>query len=108
MKHGELVPSLHARELNPHIDFANSPFVVQQGLSHWKAPEGGVRMAGISSFGAGGANAHVIVSEYVEAKRPSIAGRLGGDRGDERDRGEGSGSQISSGPSRPAIEGLPA
>ena len=41
MKHGELVPSLHAQELNPHIDFANSPFVVQRELGRLGAPGGG-------------------------------------------------------------------
>src|SRR6185312_11990184 len=38
MKHGMLVPSLHAETLNPHIDFANSPFVVQRELAPWKRP----------------------------------------------------------------------
>ncbi|WP_437277977.1 beta-ketoacyl synthase N-terminal-like domain-containing protein [Sorangium sp. So ce375] len=73
MKHGQLAPTLHARSLNPNIDFARTPFVVQQELAEWKRPVvevGGVerefpRIAGISSFGAGGANAHVVVQELV-------------------------------------------
>jgi acyl transferase domain-containing protein len=73
MKHQQLVPSLHAEELNPHIDFANSPFVVQRKLEAWPRPvveTDGVRrevqrIAGISSFGAGGSNAHVVIEEYV-------------------------------------------
>lgn len=73
LQYGQLVPSLHSRKLNPEIDFAGSPFVVQQELKEWKRPVleiGGARkeyprIAGISSFGAGGANAHVIVEEYV-------------------------------------------
>ena len=32
MQHGQLVPSLHAKELNPNINFAKTPFVVQQEL----------------------------------------------------------------------------
>ncbi|MFM7532345.1 MAG: SDR family NAD(P)-dependent oxidoreductase, partial [Rubrivivax sp.] len=79
MKHGQLVPSLHSAELNPHIDFANSPFVVQQELAEWKRPvieEGGLRkeyprLAGLSSFGAGGSNAHVLIQEYVAPPRPA-------------------------------------
>ena len=74
MRHGQLVPSLHAEELNPNIDFATTPFVVQRQLCEWTRPvvEGREepRMAGISSFGAGGSNAHVIVSEYIG---PSLA-----------------------------------
>lgn len=57
-----LVPSLHSDELNPNIDFARSPFRVQNELSPW--PESaGPRRAGLSSFGAGGVNAHVIIEE---------------------------------------------
>ncbi|WP_345027147.1 SDR family NAD(P)-dependent oxidoreductase, partial [Flavivirga jejuensis] len=68
IKHSKLAPSLHSKVLNPHIDFENSPFVVQQELSDWKRPviqdlEYPLR-AGISSFGAGGSNAHLIVEEY--------------------------------------------
>jgi acyl transferase domain-containing protein/acyl carrier protein/SAM-dependent methyltransferase len=84
MKHRQLAPSLHAEELNPHIDFANSPFVVQRKLAAWPRPvveTDGVRrehlrVAGISSFGAGGSNAHVVIEEYVAptgAARSSVA-----------------------------------
>ncbi|WP_029002383.1 non-ribosomal peptide synthetase [Azorhizobium doebereinerae] len=62
MKHGRLVPSLHAETLNPAIDFAASPFVVQRTLASWLAER--PRMAGLSSFGAGGSNAHVVMEEY--------------------------------------------
>lgn len=73
MKHKKLVSSLHSETLNPYIDFTNTPFVVQQELGEWKRPvleEKGVkkeypRIAGISSFGAGGANAHILIQEYV-------------------------------------------
>ncbi len=72
MKHKVLVPSLHAKELNPNINFSKTPFVVQQELGEWRSPflerDGAgkeyPRIAGISSFGAGGANAHVIIEEY--------------------------------------------
>jgi acyl transferase domain-containing protein/enoyl-CoA hydratase/carnithine racemase/acyl carrier protein len=68
MQHQELVPSLHTERLNPHIDFEGSPFVVNRELRRWEQPviEGRrlPRVAGISSFGAGGSNAHLIVEEY--------------------------------------------
>jgi len=72
MKYQQLVPSLHSERLNPNINFETSPFYVQHGLTEWKQPiikENGKeirypRRAGISSFGAGGANAHLIVEEY--------------------------------------------
>lgn len=57
-----LPPSLNFEQPNPNIDFANSPFYVQKTLSEWKPPNGR-RLAGVSSFGVGGTNAHVIIEE---------------------------------------------
>jgi acyl transferase domain-containing protein/acyl carrier protein len=69
MRHRQIVPSLHSARLNPHIDFANSPFVVNQSLRAWEPPMSDgrplPRMAGLSSFGAGGSNAHVVIEEYI-------------------------------------------
>ncbi|AJQ95676.1 SDR family NAD(P)-dependent oxidoreductase [Gynuella sunshinyii] len=68
MQHRKIVPSLHSATLNPYIDFEASPFVVSQTLQDWHRPlVDGVeipRIAGISSFGAGGSNAHMIIEEY--------------------------------------------
>ncbi|WP_394849111.1 SDR family NAD(P)-dependent oxidoreductase [Pendulispora brunnea] len=75
MRHRMLVPSLHAEVLNPHIDFERTPFKVQQHLEPWQRPVVGTReyprIAGISSFGAGGANAHVILEEYDAGEDPA-------------------------------------
>jgi acyl transferase domain-containing protein/D-arabinose 1-dehydrogenase-like Zn-dependent alcohol dehydrogenase/acyl carrier protein len=69
MRHGVLAPSLNAERDNPRIDFAGSPFRVQRAAEDWARLTGAdgaelPRRAGISSFGAGGANAHVVVEEY--------------------------------------------
>ena len=77
MKHRTLVPSLHADVLNPNLRLDETPFVVQRQLAHWHRPTLTVngqtaeypRIAGVSSFGAGGSNAHVIVEEYPPAPR---------------------------------------
>ncbi|HZI56374.1 MAG TPA: SDR family NAD(P)-dependent oxidoreductase, partial [Verrucomicrobiae bacterium] len=78
MQHEQIVPSLHSERLNPHIDFTKTPFGVNQELRRWEQPEVDgrklPRIAGISSFGAGGSNAHMIVEEYqsaVEAPKAS-------------------------------------
>ncbi len=67
MRRRKLAPSLHASTLNPNIDFASSPFKVQQSLEAWDPVDANgramPRMAAISSFGAGGSNAHLIVEE---------------------------------------------
>src|SRR5262249_6521338 len=72
MRHQQIAPSLHSARLNPHIDFARTPFVVNQELRAWEAPviEGRrlPRIAGISSFGAGGSNAHLIGEGYQGAE----------------------------------------
>ncbi|WP_444996462.1 SDR family NAD(P)-dependent oxidoreductase [Aliikangiella sp. IMCC44359] len=76
LKHKTLVPSLHSKTINPYLDFANSPFYVQQDLAPWKKPvieENGQsvtypRRGAISSFGATGSNAHVILEEYIPTK----------------------------------------
>ncbi|MEG4940199.1 SDR family oxidoreductase [Microcoleus sp. F4-D5] len=61
LKHKLIPPSLHFEQPNPEIDFANSPFYVNSSLSEWKADRS--RLAGVSSFGIGGTNAHVILKE---------------------------------------------
>lgn len=78
MKHKQLAPSIHAQELNPNITFEDTPFYVQRELKEWKQPvmangQAVPRRAGISSFGAGGANAHVVLEEYVPTVKEKVA-----------------------------------
>jgi phthiocerol/phenolphthiocerol synthesis type-I polyketide synthase E len=61
LEHKEIPPSLNFERPNPASDFASSPFHVQRTHSKW-APEGR-RLAGVSSFGIGGTNAHAVVEE---------------------------------------------
>ena len=64
LKNKQLVPSLHADPANPHLDLKKTPFIVQNNLAPWPAPSnGGPRIGGVSSFGATGTNAHLIVQE---------------------------------------------
>lgn len=70
MEHKMLVPSLlHSKELNPNIDFENTPFYLQQTLQEWKKEQNIPRRAGISSFGVGGVNVHVVLEEYEEDEK---------------------------------------
>lgn len=61
MKYGQLVPTLHFNSPNPAIDFASSPFYVNDRLRDWDAE--GPRRSAVSSLGVGGTNAHVILEE---------------------------------------------
>ncbi|GAB3555664.1 hypothetical protein GCM10027444_33910 [Actinopolyspora lacussalsi] len=70
LRHGRLVPSLHAETLNPNVNWSEVPFRVQRENAPWPARHDGVpRRAGVSSFGAGGANAHVVLEEYPRRLR---------------------------------------
>ncbi|MEH2080292.1 MAG: type I polyketide synthase [Nostoc sp.] len=76
-KHKLLPPSINFEKPNPQIDFANSPFYVNNKLQEWKTncfP----RRAGVSSFGIGGTNAHIILEEapVVEPASPSRSRQL--------------------------------
>ena len=80
-KHRQLAPSIHAKQTNPNIKFSETPFFVQQELADWQQPvtlENGEekpypRQAGVSGFGAGGANAHIILEEYADTFIPNAA-----------------------------------
>ncbi|PYQ46303.1 MAG: hypothetical protein DMF77_01300, partial [Acidobacteria bacterium] len=72
LRHGRIPPSLHFETPNPAIDFASTPFYVNSTLREW--PRGALpRRAGVSAFGVGGTNAHVIVEEAPAAARTSSA-----------------------------------
>jgi acyl transferase domain-containing protein/acyl carrier protein len=60
--HGEIPPSLNFEQPNPEIDFEKTPFFVNTTLTSWPCP-GEVRRAGVSAYGIGGTNAHVVLEE---------------------------------------------
>ena len=65
MKHKAIAPSLHSENLNRNIDFQSAEVVVNQTLRTWDPDAGSSQLcAGISSFGAGGSNAHLIIGSY--------------------------------------------
>ena len=71
LRHRQLPASLHFHEANSAIDLAALKLRVVTELEPWPATEG-LPVAGVNSFGFGGANAHVILqgvaqSDVVEA-----------------------------------------
>ncbi|WP_159424552.1 SDR family NAD(P)-dependent oxidoreductase, partial [Arachnia propionica] len=73
LQHRTLVPSLHSEPTNPLINFDETPFAVQRELTPWSSTESGSRVAGLSSFGAGGSNAHLIIQEFTMSPRTSTS-----------------------------------
>ncbi|WP_414589995.1 type I polyketide synthase [Scytonema sp. PCC 10023] len=62
LKHRQIPPNLHFQKPNPYIPFDKLPLRVQQTLEPW--PQGNsLALAGVSSFGFGGTNAHVVLAE---------------------------------------------
>jgi phthiocerol/phenolphthiocerol synthesis type-I polyketide synthase E len=59
--YGKIPASLHFTRPNPHIDFENTPFYVLTELKEWTEEK--PLIIGVSSFGIGGTNAHVIVEQ---------------------------------------------
>ncbi|WP_319420823.1 hybrid fatty acyl-AMP ligase/type I polyketide synthase [Pleurocapsa sp. FMAR1] len=62
LQHQAIPPNLHFKQLNPLIDLADTGITIPQQLQPWSTL-GDTKYAGISSFGFGGTNAHVILGE---------------------------------------------
>ncbi len=62
MQHETIPPRLHFNNLNPHINLANSPLVIDPASRPWPR-NARRRVGGVSSFGFGGTNAHVVLEE---------------------------------------------
>ncbi|WP_174952637.1 amino acid adenylation domain-containing protein [Burkholderia lata] len=71
VEHGRVPPTLFCDAPNPRFDLAHSPFFIPRECAAWPLP--GPRVAGVSAFGLGGSNAHVIVGEapaHAAVRRP--------------------------------------
>lgn len=64
LHHKKIPPLIHFDAPNPNIKLEKTPFYVNKELINW--PKERQKNAGISSFGFGGTNAHMIISEYIE------------------------------------------
>jgi acyl transferase domain-containing protein/NADPH:quinone reductase-like Zn-dependent oxidoreductase/acyl carrier protein len=60
IQQGQIPPHLHLQQPNPHVDWQPS-IAIPSDLTDWRS-DSGERLAGVSSFGFSGTNAHVIVS----------------------------------------------
>ncbi len=62
LQHEEIPPHLHLKQLNPYISLDNTLLSIPTELQQWSRGKYS-RLAGVSAFGFGGTNAHVILEE---------------------------------------------
>ena len=65
LKNNTILKMNHFTTLNPHISMDDTPFVIPQKSIKWESSEE-KRVAGISSFGFGGSNVHVVLEEGTQ------------------------------------------
>lgn len=68
----EIPPQIHVER--PRSEIASLPFRIATTLESW--PLSGRAIAGVSAFGIGGTNVHVVLEEGDRPERETIAGRL--------------------------------
>ncbi len=69
MEQGLLPASLHCHEPNPRIPWQELPVEMQTESGPWPLAGGERALAGVSSFGISGTNAHVVVEQAAEPIR---------------------------------------
>lgn len=70
LKHRVLPPTIGVEKPNQAVDFSHSPFYVNSDVRPWFHELGDhPRRAGVSAFGFGGTNFHVVLEEYTRSNR---------------------------------------
>ncbi|PIM67233.1 polyketide synthase [Streptomyces sp. JV178] len=71
LRHGEIPPLAGHETPGTHLDLTGGPFVIPTRRTRWHSDT--PRLAGISAFGMGGTNAHVVVEEYAAPPAPDTS-----------------------------------
>ncbi|HEY4934893.1 MAG TPA: SDR family oxidoreductase [Terriglobales bacterium] len=71
-----LPPSVNCEHPNSNIDFAHSSLYVNRELKPWTVPADTARRAGVSAFGFGGTNFHLVLEEFIPHKLTGNGKRL--------------------------------
>lgn len=66
LKYKQIPESLHYTTPNPEIPFEQGNFEVNKELKNWTVQNDEARIAGVSSFGIGGTNVHVVLQDMKE------------------------------------------
>ncbi|MCF3650816.1 type I polyketide synthase [Synoicihabitans lomoniglobus] len=73
LAHEEVPPHLHAAPASPRIDWNALPLRIVSAPRPWPRTAARARLAGVSSFGFGGTNAHIVLGESPESTHPAEA-----------------------------------
>lgn len=71
MQQGEIPPHLHLQQINPHISLEKNNLQIPRERTPWSSQNSQRRLAGVSSFGMSGTNAHVILESPPNHQRIS-------------------------------------
>jgi acyl transferase domain-containing protein/acyl carrier protein len=74
LQHKILPGNPHLQTPNKYLKLEGSPFYLHHKSAAWVTPDNKPRIAGVSSFGFGGSNAHIILEEYRPGKLRSFTG----------------------------------
>lgn len=72
--HQKIPASLHFTKANPALGLEESPFYVISETKDWQRQDH-PRRAGVSAFGLGGTNAHVVLEEAPEVRNDEFSNR---------------------------------
>ncbi len=82
LQHKEIPPHLHLQKINPYIQLEDTPLQIPTVPQNWPARENAAssRTAGVSAFGFGGTNTHIVIAEpprisQQETVEPAIEDR---------------------------------
>ncbi len=67
IKHGIIPPSINFEKPNPKFNIETTPFYIVDKLTEWQTDRP-LRLAGVSSFGVGGTNAHAVIEQAPDAE----------------------------------------
>ena len=76
MRRGVIPPTANFQSLNPMIPFAGTPFRVVQTVEAWPvgdASKNAPYLAGVSGFGFGGTNAHLVLEGVAVAEESPVS-----------------------------------
>jgi phthiocerol/phenolphthiocerol synthesis type-I polyketide synthase E len=66
IKHAIIPPQINFTRPNPGLQLDTSPFYISTEMKPWRVRDGFPRRAGVSAFGFGGTNAHVVIEQAPE------------------------------------------